>query len=257
MARVLIALAAVLLPSTVRDEFRAEWLAEATWIEKQGESSLPFAMELLRGAPSTSIASRSGSSLAFAELSVALLFGVVSSAFFAVASFGGDMASMGVAYVATTIGTLMISVGLWREETGLLHGRVARFGLLFVGLGRAFLATVPIHIPTQSELVARDDYALTVVAIGAFILFVAQLPRFRNMRWTRFGLIVAGVGSLAGGMADIINLIALDEPLIVELSLVIAAIAAFGAGIATLVVVRRDVVFESVDPPAIFGGFPR
>lgn len=221
-------------------------MAEAAWLEGRGESSLPFALDLLRGAPSTSIASRAGTSLAFAELSLALLFGVVSSSFFAIASFGVAKPAMGVAYVGGAIGTLMISVGLWREEGGFFLGRVARTGLLLVGVGRAYLATVPIHIPTQAELVARDDYALSVVALGTFVVFVAQLPRFRNMVWTRLGLVVAGIGSLAGGLADIVNLVALDEAPIVDLSLIVAAITAFGAGIAILVVVRRDVVFEPV-----------
>lgn len=246
MARILIAMATVLLPSTVRNTFRAEWLAEAAWMEQRGESSIAFAWGLLRGAPATSIASRAGTSLAFAELSLALLFGVVSSSFFAIASFGVAKPDMGGAYVISAIGTLMISVGLWREDTGLFHGRVARCGVLLLVIGRGFLSTVPIHIPTQMELVARDDYALSFVALGGLIVFIAQQPRYRNMKWTRVGLVVAGAGSLAGGAADIINLVALDEPAIVDLSLVIAAITAFGAGIATLVIVRRDEIFEPV-----------
>ena len=69
------------------------------------------------------------------------------------------------------------------------------------------------------------------------------------MAWTRAGLVIAGAGALAGGVADIVNLVTLDESLAVDVSLILAAITAFGAGITTLVVLRRDAVFEPVERP--------
>ena len=246
MDKLLISMAVALQPTSVREELRREWMAELAVAQQDGDAS-GFALRLVRSAPSTAMQLRAETKLAFAELSIALLFGTFSSFTFAASAVLVDKADMGLWHALTACGTFLLAVGLWRDEGGFFGGRLSRGGAVLLAIGRGALSTYPIHIPTQEQLVARDDIALMFVTVGIVVAAISHTGAIRSARGVRIGLFIAAVASAVGGISDVINFILLDEPWQVDVSLIIAAITSLGAAIALFLVLPRDQVFEMDD----------
>ena len=185
---------------TVQARFLDEWRAEAEVVRQQsGElAALGFAIRLVLAAPRMTLAIRSGSESAFAELSIGLSFSVFPSAVLASLAIYTGVWIMLVAELLIIVGILLMASGFWSFEGRLLDSKRSRVGLVLAALGSSIEIAVRritgFGPPIDDAASATIPHALLIVGL---ILWVASSYAGRF----RFRVQMIAVGLVAPGAA--------------------------------------------------------
>lgn len=241
-----------LLPQELKDRYESEWSAEKRVLAQRGDraAEMAFATSLPSAAIRITIASRRNGASAYAEMSIAALFGLPPVLALLVLGAWLNVWLLVFAQVLNVIGIVLVAHGFWRNDGRLLDSRGPRVGLLLVvvggSLGTGLVQGLRALEPIRPDEVISAAIPNTIITIGFILLVVANYTGRLRRRIQLLALVVLAPGSAVSVVVAVVN--ALNSAGTSRVLSLLYGIPIIGLAWASFVIVGRSRVFAEDEP---------